>query len=109
MLIRFHGRSARDPAALAPVVRDLSKRLRRAREPLILASVGLLYFVGPALEPARRIKDLLAGGLWQILFALALAALVIVVVDDRRLRRRLRAQAARSEQDDAAPELVLEQ
>ena len=108
MFIRIHGRSPWDTAALAPVVEGLSKRLRRAREPLILASVGLLYFVGSALEPTRRIKDLLAAGLWQILFAVALAVLIIVVVDDRRLRRRLRAQALRNSQGEAAREVVLE-
>lgn len=89
-------------------MRGLWERLRRAREPFILASVGLLYFLGPAPEPARRLRDWLAGGLWQILFAVAVAALVIVVADDRRLRRRLRAQAVHGEQIEASAELVLE-
>lgn len=108
MLARILGRAPWDLADAAPVVGGMLERLRRAREPLILAGVGLLYFVGAALEPASRIRDWLAGGLWQVLFALAVAAFVIAVVDDRRLRRRLRAQAVEREQIEPAAGLVLE-
>ena len=67
---------------------------RRAIWPL--ASGGLLYAVGPSLEPVKRFSDLLTGSaLWPTVTIVALLALLVVAVDDRRLRRRLRRREER--------------
>lgn len=67
---------------------------RRAVWPLAFA--GLLYAVGPSLEPVKRFSDLLTGSaLWPTVAIVALLALIVVAVDDHRLRRRLRTREER--------------